>query len=87
MPVMRENDMYAAPVQGFEQAFNDPQVKHNEMIVTIESPIGPIKLIAPAFTLTKTPASIRTPPPLHGQHTNQILTELGYTDGLPGGTG
>ena len=78
MPVMRENDMYAAPVQGFEQAFNDPQVQHNEMIVTIDSPIGPIKLIAPAFALTKTPASIRTPPPLHGQHTDEILTELGY---------
>ena len=76
MPIMRENDMYAAPVHSFEAAFSDPQVAHNNLIATIDSPIGPLKLTAPPYTFTKTPAAIRTPPPRHGQHTAEILAEL-----------
>jgi succinate--hydroxymethylglutarate CoA-transferase len=76
MPLMRDNDMYAAPVNNFEAAFHDPQVTHNHLIATIDSPIGPLKLIAPPYTFTKTPATIRTPPPRHGQNTTDILTEL-----------
>ena len=72
--------MFAAPVNTFAQAFADPQVAHNQMIVTIDSPIGPLKLVGPAFKLTKTPAVIKTPPPLHGQHTDEILNTLGYDD-------
>jgi crotonobetainyl-CoA:carnitine CoA-transferase CaiB-like acyl-CoA transferase len=78
MAVMREHDMFAAPVQGFAEAFSDPQVVHNGMIVTVDSPIGPIRLVGPAFKLDKTPATIRSAPPLHGQHTDEILASLGY---------
>jgi crotonobetainyl-CoA:carnitine CoA-transferase CaiB-like acyl-CoA transferase len=76
MPIMRENDIYAAPVHTFEAAFNDPQVAHRNLIATIDSPIGPLKLTAPPYTFTKTPATIRTAPPRHGQHTTEILAEL-----------
>ena len=80
MPIMRENDMYAAPVHSFEAAFNDPQVTHNNLIATVDSPIGPLKLIAPPYTFTKTPAAIRTPPPRHGEHTAEILAELDHLE-------
>jgi len=80
MARMEADDMFAAPVNTFAQAFADPQVAHNQMIVTIDSPIGPLKLVGPAFKLTKTPAVIKTPPPLHGQHTDEILNTLGYDD-------
>ena len=80
MPIMRENDMYAAPVHTFEAAFSDPQVAHRNLIATIDSPIGPLKLTAPPYTFTKTPATIRSAPPRHGQHTAEILAELDHLE-------
>ena len=77
---MRENDMYAAPVHTFEAAFSDPQVAHRNLIATIDSPIGPLKLTAPPYTFTKTPATIRSAPPRHGQHTAEILAELDHLE-------
>src|SRR5690606_6725417 len=65
--------------QTFEQTFSDPQVIHGEMVVTVDSPVGPLKLVAPAFKLDKTPATVRTAPPLHGQHTEEGLRWLGYS--------
>jgi crotonobetainyl-CoA:carnitine CoA-transferase CaiB-like acyl-CoA transferase len=79
LELMRSEDMYVAPVQTFAEVFSDPQVLHNEMVVTVESPVGPVKLVGPAFKLSKTPARVRTAPPLHGQHTEQILRSLDYS--------
>jgi crotonobetainyl-CoA:carnitine CoA-transferase CaiB-like acyl-CoA transferase len=79
LPLMDAEDLFCAPVQTFEQTFSDPQVVHNRMVRTVDSPIGPLKLIAPAFTLTRTPATVRTAPPTHGQHTDEILELAGYT--------
>jgi crotonobetainyl-CoA:carnitine CoA-transferase CaiB-like acyl-CoA transferase len=80
LELMHAEDLYAAPVHTFEETFSDPQVLHNEMVVTIDSPAGPLKLVGPAFKLSRTPASIRSAPPLHGQHTDEVLGGLGYTD-------
>jgi len=81
LPLMDAEDLFAAPVQSFAQTFADPQVAHNKMVVEVDSPIGPLKLIAPAFTLTRTPATVRTAPPTHGQHTEEILELAGYSPG------
>jgi crotonobetainyl-CoA:carnitine CoA-transferase CaiB-like acyl-CoA transferase len=79
LELMRAEDMYVAPVQSFAEVFADPQVLHNQMVVTVDSPVGPIKLVGPAFKLSRTPASVRTAPPLHGQHTDEVLGSVGYT--------
>lgn len=50
------------------------------MTTTINSPAGPLTLISPPYTLSKTPAAITTPPPQHGEHTTHILQTLGYTN-------
>src|SRR5690606_41128966 len=63
----------------FEQTFSHPQVVHGQMVATVDSPVGPLKLLAPAFQLSRTPATVRTTPPLHGQHTEEVLRWLGYT--------
>ena len=76
---MEPEDLFVAPVNSFEEAFKDPQAMHNNMVVDVESPIGTLKLMGLPYKLSKTPASIRTAPPLHGQHTDEILAEFGFS--------
>jgi crotonobetainyl-CoA:carnitine CoA-transferase CaiB-like acyl-CoA transferase len=79
LPLMEAEDLFCAPVQTFGEAFSDPQVTHGRMVLTVDSPAGPLRLVAPPFTLTRTPATVRTAPPTHGQHTDEVLRLAGYT--------
>jgi crotonobetainyl-CoA:carnitine CoA-transferase CaiB-like acyl-CoA transferase len=79
MELMEEADLWASPVNSFPQAFSDPQVLHNEMVLTVDSPAGRLKMPGFPYKLSKTPAQIRMPPPLLGQHTEEILQSAGYT--------
>lgn len=84
--LMRAEDLFCAPVNTLEEAFADLQVQHTEMVVEVESPIGPLKLVGVPYRLSKTPAEVRTAPPLHSQHYREILKLAGYdgeeVDGL-----
>lgn len=50
------------------------------MVVELETPAGPLKFLGVPYKLDETPASIRTPPPLHGQHTDEVLSEAGFSE-------
>lgn len=79
LALMEPEDMFVAPVNTIEQAFVDPQTVHNEMVVEMDTPVGPLKFLGVPYKLDKTPASVRTPPPLHGQHTDEILSAAGFS--------
>jgi succinate--hydroxymethylglutarate CoA-transferase len=81
LELMEPEDLFAAPVKTFAEAFSDPQVRHNGMVVTVESPLGELKLIGPPYRLSRTPPRVKTAPPVHGQHTGEVLTLAGYTPG------
>ncbi len=78
---LKEADVPHSPVLRRDEVFDHPQALANEMIVEINHPTaGPIKMLGIPFRLSKTPGGIQGPSPLLGQHTREILGELGYSE-------
>jgi crotonobetainyl-CoA:carnitine CoA-transferase CaiB-like acyl-CoA transferase len=72
-------DVLTAPVNTVREVPVDPQIRHNRMIVTTEhEKLGPVTVTGVPIQLRGTPGSVRRPPPLQGQHTEEILSEIGY---------
>lgn len=64
----------AGAVRSIDQVLTDPQVLARDMVVTVQHPtIGDLKLLGIPFKFSGTPATIRRPPPLLGEHTAEIL--------------
>jgi crotonobetainyl-CoA:carnitine CoA-transferase CaiB-like acyl-CoA transferase len=71
----------AGPVLDLEQVLDDPQVKARELLQYMDYPGAPkpVPLASPAVRLSATPGSIRRRAPTLGEHTDEILDELGYS--------
>jgi crotonobetainyl-CoA:carnitine CoA-transferase CaiB-like acyl-CoA transferase len=70
----------ASPIHhNLDQVFSDPQVLHRQMMVTLNHPkLGIIKQLGMSIKLSESPGQIRHLAPLPGEHTEEILTQLGY---------
>jgi crotonobetainyl-CoA:carnitine CoA-transferase CaiB-like acyl-CoA transferase len=80
--LFRNADTCLAPVNTIAEAFDDPQLRQRGMVQTVEHPrLGEVLQIGSPFRFSDTPCAMRLPPPGHGQHTDEILNELGYTPG------
>jgi crotonobetainyl-CoA:carnitine CoA-transferase CaiB-like acyl-CoA transferase len=77
---LREKGFPCAPVYTLDEVFSDPQVQHREMVVEMDHPsAGKIKQIGTPFKLATSKTKLTTPPPELSEHTEMVLSELGYS--------
>jgi crotonobetainyl-CoA:carnitine CoA-transferase CaiB-like acyl-CoA transferase len=68
------------PINDMEALFSDPQVLERDMVVEMAHPTADkIKIVGSPLKLSRTPVEMRRHPPLFGEHTKEVLEQLGYT--------
>ncbi len=78
--IFKQAGVIYAPIQTATEVVNDPQAEANEYITWFDHPVwGKTKMIGFPWMFHETPASVRREAPEFGQHTEEILLELGYT--------
>lgn len=79
--VLNARGIPSGDVLSLESALTSEQAKHRQVLAEVEQPgVGNIKIFNMTAKFSKTPAEIECPPPMLSEHTNEILTQLGYTD-------
>ncbi len=78
---MEREDILCAPIRTLAEACADPQVAHNEMVIDVpDGRLGRVKAVGNPVKLSETPAQVLRGAPEVGEHTDEILRELGYDD-------
>ena len=81
LQVLDEADVPCGPILNYGEVFADPQVRDLGMVEEVEHPIGGhVRVVRPAVKLSKTPVRVARRSPLYGEHTAEVLREIGYGD-------
>jgi crotonobetainyl-CoA:carnitine CoA-transferase CaiB-like acyl-CoA transferase len=78
---MAAEQVPVGPVNSIEEMLVDPQIVHNDSWFEWDHPTaGKIRAPRPVARFSETPQEVRRMPPLHGEHTAEVLRELGFDD-------
>ena len=76
---LNANGCPCGPIYSMDQMFADAQVKHVQMATPVDHPrLGTFEIVNQAIKMSRTQSSIRTATPEQGEHTDEILSDLGY---------
>jgi len=77
---LRDEEICITPVLSLDEVANDPHVRARGMIVDAQDPeLGAVPQVGIAPKFSATPGKVRTTVPRPGQHTEEVLDELGYS--------
>jgi formyl-CoA transferase len=66
------------PIYAIDEMFADPQVRHLGVTARVTSPhLGELEMLAQPVRLSRTPSRVERHPPALGEHTEEVLRELG----------
>jgi crotonobetainyl-CoA:carnitine CoA-transferase CaiB-like acyl-CoA transferase len=75
------NDCCLEPVLDLDEALDSELVRAREMVVELDQPgAGPVKQLGVPVKLSRTPGAADEPGPALGEHTDEVLNEVGYSD-------
>jgi crotonobetainyl-CoA:carnitine CoA-transferase CaiB-like acyl-CoA transferase len=73
--------VWVAPIRTHAEAFADPVVQAADAVDEVDHPVaGRVRLLRFPLELSSGRAAVRRPPPMPGQHADEILGELGYAE-------
>ena len=76
---LRDQDVPCSPMYNLKEVFEDPQVRHLGMPIEVEHPTqGKARLAGSPVNLSETPATFDLGAPVLGEHTDEVLSGLGY---------
>jgi formyl-CoA transferase len=77
--ILNKAGVPCGPIYKMDEVFADPQVRHLRMAAPVHHPrLGDIEVVNQAVELSRTPSGVRYPTPEKGEHTDEVLGELGF---------